>query len=365
MVSDPFTRRSALQGLVTGVAAVTAERVVGAEVRHFVRTRTTTSRSTVSRTSTAIVGDPGTGTPEWLSGLGDDKSLNVSGGSLTTWRGEPVTYTRIWADATLRQMAGVGMLDSYKTAGWAGTMDIACGGPRDGQTWATAATGGMDTTWQATCRKVLASWGNLTAVHLSMSHELNGNWYPWAVNGTNVADFQTAWARWYSVVQTELVAKGKRALVCLSLNSDTSSGVSMLSLIPPLAYVDLIGCDFYSMWPDLTTQTLWDKNLLTKKADGAPRGIQSWFNYAKLIGKPISFPEWGLNSQSLSDNPFFIEAMRNIFAANAPLAASAPADGQLAGESYFNANDRCRLWPATLAPLAAAKYQSLNFGRAA
>lgn len=360
---DPFNRRSALRGLITGVAAVTAEHALGTEVRRFFRTQTSTTTSRTSTTS-ALAAEPTTGTSAWLSGLGDDKSGNVSGGALATWRGEPITYTRIWADATLRQMAGVGMLDSYKTAGWTGTMDIACGGPRDGQTWATAATGGMDTTWQATCRKVLASWGNLTAVHLSMSHELNGNWYPWAVNSTNVAEFFTAWVRWYNVVQTELVAKGKDVKVCLSLNSDTSSGVSMLSLIPPLPYVDLIGCDFYSMWPDLTTQLLWDKNRLTKKADGAPRGIQSWFDFARLIGKPISFPEWGLNSQTLSDNPFFLEAMRTIFAANAPLSATAPGPGQLAGEAYFNAVDRCRLWPATLAPNAAARYQALDFGRA-
>lgn len=358
MVNDPFTRRTALRGLVSGAAALTATKVLGSEVSRFRASRTSTTRTATGTAGTATpAAVPRTaalaGSVSWPSGFGDDKTVNVTGGGLATWRGEPVTYARIWADASLKQMAGVGMLDNFKLTGWAGTLDIACGGPRDGITWAAAATGAMDSTWQNTCRKVFGSWGNLTAVHLSMSHELNGNWYPWAVNSTCLADFQTSWIRWYNVVQTELVAKGKNAKVCLSLNSDTSSGVSMLSLIPPLQYVDLIGCDFYSMWPDLTTQTLWDKNLLTKKSDGAPRGVQSWFDYARSIGKSLSFPEWGLNSQQLSDNPFFITAMHDIFAVNADV---------LAGEAYFNANDRCRLWPTTYAPTAAARYQSTTFG---
>ncbi|HEX8508268.1 MAG TPA: hypothetical protein VF635_02045 [Propionibacteriaceae bacterium] len=301
-------------------------------------------------------------TLSWLSGAGDDKAVHVADGSFGRWRGEPTTYARIWADSSLRQMANVWMMDAYKTNGWTGTLDVSCGGPRDGETWATAAAGRLDATWQSTCRKIYEKWGNLTAVHISMAHELNGNWYPWSVNSTNVADFKTAWARWHQIVQTELVAKGKNAKVCLSLNSDTSSGVSMLSLIPPLEQFDILGCDFYSMWPDLTSQTLWDRNLLTKKSDGAPRGVQAWFNYAKSIGKPISFPEWALSSYALSDNPFFIERMRNIFAANAPTVPTAPGPGQLAGEAYFNVNDRCRLWPSTVVPNSAERYRELFFG---
>lgn len=368
MVDNPFSRRTALRGLLTSVAAVTAQKALGNERDRFQRTKTVTSRARAGTAATGTTGAVTGSTSEvpttlgWLSGFGDDKASTVADGTLGRWRGEEVTYARIWADASLRQMANVWMMDTFKTYGWTGTLDIACGGPREGQTWATAATGGMDATWQSTCRKIYEKWGNLTSVHLSMAHELNGNWYPWSVNSTNVTQFKTAWARWYTIVQTELVAKGKNAKVCLCLNSDTASGVSLLSLIPPLEYVDILGCDFYSMYPDLTTQVLWDRNLLTKKSDGAPRGIQAWFNYATSIGKPLAFPEWAVNSLAASDNPFFIEQMRNIFAANASLTPTAPGPGKVAGEAYFNAKDKTRLTPTTMIPDSATRYQQLYFG---
>lgn len=339
MVSPRFSRRTALQ---TAAA--------GAVVLHHVRS---SRRETLSSTTTGI---------EWLSGAGDPQASGIANGGFGTWRGSQVTYARVWADASLRDMAGLWMMDAYLTAGWSGTLDIACGGPRDGYTWASAAAGGMDDIWRHQCRTVLAKWGQLSGVHLSMSHEMNGNWYPWSVNSGSTADFKTAWARWYDIVQTELVSKGKSVKVVLDLNSDTTSGLSMLSMIPDTRYFDVVGVDFYSMWPDLTTQTIWNQSLLTKKSDGAPRGIQAWFDYAKAIGKPVAFPEWGLNTQSDSDNPFFISQMRNIFAANGCMVRTLPAPGQMAGEAYFNHKARSRLWPTTSMPGSAAMYKSVVFG---
>jgi len=136
----------------------------------------------------------------------------------------------------------------------------------------------------------------------------------------------------------------------------------MLSMIPDTRYFDVVGVDFYSMWPDLTTQTIWNQSLLTKKSDGAPRGIQAWFDYAKAIGKPLALPEWGLNTQSDSDNPFFISQMRNIFAANGCLVRTLPGPGQMAGEAYFNHKAISRLWPTTSMPGSAAMYKSVVFG---
>ena len=91
--------------------------------------------------------------------------------------------------------------------------------------------------------------------------------------------------------------------------------------------------------------------------------MEAWFDFARLIGKPLSFPEWGLNPQSHSDNPFFIQQMHRTFAAHAPSDPKRPKAGQLAGEAYFNTWDQCRLWPSTSAPRAAAMYRSLNFGQ--
>jgi hypothetical protein len=166
-------------------------------------------------------------TLRWLSGAGDPQPDNIGGGGFGTWRGESTTFARIWADASLKDMGRVWMMDSYKSSEWAGTLDIACGGPREGQTWQSAATGGMDSTWRATCRSVRRKWGKLVGVQLSMAHEMNGSWYPWSVTSATVDDFKKAWARWHDIVNEELVEKGKHAKICLSMNANTTSEVSV------------------------------------------------------------------------------------------------------------------------------------------
>ena len=221
----------------------------------------------------------------------------------------------------------------------------------------------MDATWRATCRTIRRKWGRLSGVHLSMAHELNGTWFPWSVRNDDVGSFRSSWTRWYNIVQEELVAEGKNAKVCLSLNWDTPSSVSMLGLLPKDRHYDVLGVDLYSMYPDLTNASAWESSRLLKKRDGAPRGIQAWFDFAESQGKPLSFPEWGLNPEQRSDNPFFIRKMHSIFKANAPQDPERPGPGQLAGEAYFNTWDTCRLWPATTAPKAAAAYRDLDFGR--
>jgi hypothetical protein len=338
MPQTAFTRRTALRGLVIGAAAAAAPASVNS--------------------ATAVAAGR-----RWLSGAGDDSSSNVAFGGFGTWRGVATTYARVWADASFPEMTNIWMMDSYRDAGWTGTLDIACGGPRDGQTWTSAAKGGMDATWRSVCRTVRSKWGTLSGVHLSMAHELNGDWFPWSVDSSEIASFKRAWARWYAIVQDELVAEGKNAKVNLSLNCDTVGGLSLLKLLPDIDQFDLVGVDLYSMWPDLTTPTVWRATQDLRMKDGAPRGIEAWFDFARKIGKPLSFPEWGLNPQSQSDNPFYIQQMHRTFAAHAPANPTKPKKGQLAGEAYFNTWDQCRLFPFTKNPRAAAMYQSLKFGR--
>lgn len=298
----------------------------------------------------------------WLSGAGDPQPDHVSEGGFGTWRRQPTTFGRIWADASVGNMQAVWMLDSYRAAGWNGTLDIACGGPRDGHTWRSAASGGMDSIWRATCRAVDSKWGKLASVHLSMAHEMNGGWYPWSVTGATVDDFKKAWTRWHGIVNDELVDKGRDVKVCLSLNADTVGDISVQELTPESRYFDVVGCDYYSMYPDLRDPSAWDAFRYVTGVAGSPRGIQAWFDYARSLGKPISFPEWGTNPESRSDNPFFIQQMRDIFASNGCVDPAKPAPGQVAGEAYFNHSDNSRLWPTTEIPRAAQLYRSLSWG---
>jgi hypothetical protein len=310
----------------------------------------------------------GTGTT-WLSGAGDDNALQTADGAFGMWRGEPATYARMWADASTEAMRGLDMMFPYRDTDWTGVLDIACGGPgRGGGSWATAATGAMDSTWRYQCQKIHANWWpHLAQVHLSMAHEMSGNWYPWSVNSGNVAHFKTAWRRWYGIVQEELVSKGRNAKVVVSYNFDTTADVSVQTIDPGTAYYDIVGVDFYNMWwgggpgSGLNDQTAWNNNLNAMKGS-SPRGIGAWFSYASSVGKPLSIPEWGLSPQAYVDSPFFITTMRNYLATKAPADAYAPAAGKLAGDAYFNTWPECRLYPMTSVPNAAAAYRAARWG---
>ena len=354
-MSSAFTRRSGLLG-ITAAALLAATSPMTAFAGTWDSPSVTTRRRSPVATGTAL---------SWLSGAGDDVAGNIAGGGFGRWRGEPATYARIWCDQGENQTQ-IWMLDAFTQAGWTGTVDIANGGPSD---WTTAATGSMDATWTAFCRTLHAKWGKLAAVHLSMAHELNGDWYPWSVRPGMEASFKKAWIRWHGIVTRELIAKGRNVKFCLSYNSD-SLEVPVQALYPGAAYVDVIGTDFYNMWlgtpgkGNLHTQAEWDAHR-NDKAGTSPRGIQAWFDFAKAMGKPISFPEWGSSPQNFDDSPFFIESMNKIFRANAAANPAKPAAGQVAGEAYFNTHDECRLYggAATRIPRSAAKYKELVFGR--
>jgi hypothetical protein len=331
---------------------------------------TTVTATATAPAGTVVVPDAppaGIGTV-WLSGAGDDQAANVAGGAFGSWRGEAATFGRAWADASIPVMEGLAMMDAYRASNWNGILDVACGGPRDGQTWATAATGGMDATWRKQCQKIQANWwSNCKGIHLSMAHELSGTWYPWSVNSGNLANFKTSWRRWYGIVGEELKSKGRNVKVTLCYNYDTASDVSVQQIDPGTAYYDVLGVDFYNMWwggtaaSGLNTQALWDSNL--NAMDGAsPKGIGSWFTYATTVGKPLSIPEWGTSPQAFVEAPLFVTNMRNYLASKAPADAYNPSAGKIAGDAYFNTWDQCRLYPNTSLPNTAAAYRGLKWG---
>lgn len=296
----------------------------------------------------------------WLSGVADDSVSRIH--QWAAFRGQPTTYARVWAD-TPSAMESLSRMGEVTSSGYSGALDVACGGPSD---WAGAANGDFDQFWVKQCRKALSLWGNLTRLDLSMAHEFN-NGYPWKVSGDEQAHFRTAWARWYKIVQAELVTKGKNAKVVLSCNSDTNSGWTVAAGLPDPSTFDILGCDFYNFWPSLNTQAAWDANKNLWKG-GTPRGIQAWIDFAARIGKPISFPEWGLapSGNFPVDDPFFVRKMREVFASIAPTDPYRPGPGKLAGEAYFNAwPEHGQIYPTSVnATNARAAYTSLTWGTA-
>jgi hypothetical protein len=117
--------------------------------------------------------------------------------------------------------------------------------------------------------------------------------------------------------------------------------------------VDVVGVDFYDMWPVYRTAADWDADY-NRTERGGPRGLGTWLAFAKAHGKPLSVPEWGVNNGGGDggfDNPHFIQEMFDFFEANA---------AHIAYESYFNSQcpNFC-LGPHGMNPAASARYRGL------
>lgn len=333
-------------------------------------TAVTVQATPVASAAPPVVQPPAGAGTVWLSGACGDHTTNANG-AFGTWRGEPVTFARGWADADIGAMRAMYFMYVFRNANWSGILDCAIGGPgRNGDSWASAATGAMDGIWREQLQKINAAWWpNLKGVSLSMAHELSGNWYPWSVNSGNLAQFKTAWRRFYNIVGEELKSKGRKVFVTLNYNFDTVSNVTVQQIDPGTAYYDWLGVDIYNMWwggtreSGLNSQAAWDSNFRAYKGT-SPKGPGAWFDYAASIGKPICVPEWGLNPQVTIESIPFITNMRNLFASKAPADPYNPGAGKLAGDAYFNTWAQCQLYPTTNVPNSAAAYRNLVWGKA-
>lgn len=299
-------RRSVITGALGVAAGGLASHFTGRHRRAAAECTTPTGpRTTDPVADPTATATATTGTGRWASGA--SLGFGTDPAAFSTLRGEPVTYIRIWADVSLAEMQNIGMMDAYRS--FTGTLEIGCGGPQGGQTWASAATGGMDATWKAQMATINAKWGSIAAVQLSMAHELNGNWYPWSVKSGQQANVIAAWRRFHGIVQSDLVAKGRNAKVTINFNAEDVGAPARESYWPGDAFVDIVGVDVYDGLGNHEPQ------------------IPGWLAFAKSHGKAVSFPEWGLNPEQISDNPDFITRMHDLFVANV---------ATLAGEAYFN-----------------------------
>lgn len=332
-------------------------------------------RKEITTATTVDPIDPGTppagsGTV-WLSGScgGNDNAAARNG--FGTWRGEPQTYIRLWTDDQLSNMLAVGyyMQEKGFSAWTGGTLDLAIGGPNahgTGTTWASAATGSMDSIWRQQCQAIHANWGNLKCVHLSMAHEINGNWFPWSVNLGNLSYYKQAWARYVNIVNQELKAKGRNVKICLNY---AAGQPNVEAIYPGTGQVDLIGFDSYDMWmptptKNIRTQAEWDAFKVANAGDGSPWGHEAFANWAASKGKPFTIPEWAISAsaQFEYDNPFYVQKVYDWLKTRAPADPDNPAPGKCAGEAYFNTWNQCQIWPTLSKPLTGAKYQSLKWG---
>lgn len=86
---------------------------------------------------------------------------------------------------------------------------------------------------------------------------------------------------------------------------------SFNTLYPGSAYVDIVGLNVYDVWwqhPGQTASARWNNTLTTAM------GINAFRSFSTSVGKPISFPEWGLyapgdNYAGGGDSTYFIDRM--------------------------------------------------------
>lgn len=160
---------------------------------------------------------------------------------------------------------------------------------------------------------------------IRLGWEHNGDWFWWHATpdttGQWVQCFRHAYDAFKSVDSRFVIAWNPN-------NSSDIAGLDTRTTYPGDDKVDVIGPDLYDHFPSYPNQSAWDENYnLTQ--NGSPVGIGAWIAFANAHNKPMTFPEWGLDRNNSTDNPFFINKMADTF-------ATLRNQGKLYWESYFN-----------------------------
>jgi hypothetical protein len=292
----------------------------------------------------------------WQSGAAGG---NVAKGAFAAWRGSPTPIAGTWNDGGWESSEAQWTLKG-EYAEWNGDLDNAMGAFWSGS-WAAAAGGDYDAHWRkALTAMAAARAGKSGTVYIRLAHEMNGDWFPWSVNSRNVNEFKTAWIRFAGLVRATFPA----AKIVFGASNGSHSDIGVPAMWPGDACVDVVGVDFYDMWPNLPDKATWDARYMATDRGDSPVGLGAWLAFAKAHGKPLAIPEWGLNwakdgTPGPQDNPFFIEKMNEFFRANA---GNGP--GQVLYEIYYNIDDvKAQLFPVASNPRSSARYKSLAWGR--
>ena len=175
---------------------------------------------------------------------------------------------------------------------------------------------------------------------LRLGWEFNGGWYTWRAK-----DKTEAFAGyWRQIVKTMRAVPGAEKLQFCWNPTLGDQQFPADQAWPGDDFVDYVGVDVYDEtwnantypWPAGTSDAdiesrrkkAWDEWLL-----GSSRGLAFWSKFAHDHGKPLCFPEWGVNRRSDQhgglDNVLFIERMHAFI--------SDPAN-HVAWHSYFDVN---------------------------
>lgn len=197
--------------------------------------------------------------------------------------------------------------------------------------WEQACADGDYDQYAATLAKNLVSYGaGNTVIRLGL--EANGSWEPDYVGTTNAE--MNDWAECYAdEVSTMRAVSGAHFLFVWNPNICTGGDIPLSMWYPGNAYVDIIGADAYDK--DCSTlksvaQEGWEAYYTDSSSSGASDtnfpSLANIVAFAAAHGKPMSFPEWGVEANG--DDPSYVDGMAKVFETN-----------KFAFQSYFDNND--------------------------
>ncbi len=172
---------------------------------------------------------------------------------------------------------------------------------------------------------------------IRLGAEMNGTWEADYMGGT--AQEQQLWATCFANEVTSLrAAAGENFLIDWDPNS---CNIPYSTIYPGNAYVDIIGIDLYDVACQ-TPSTAVSFSALASEGDG----LDSIEAFATSQGKPMSLPEWGLESSPAGDDPAYIDGIGAAFS-----------NHDYAFEAYFDAGAQgtMELGPST--PLSLVEFQ--------
>ena len=155
----------------------------------------------------------------------------------------------------------------------------------------------------------------LASTIINLSREMNGSWYEWSEQRAPPSEPDAFILAWRQVVTTMRSVPGEHFTFLWTIYPGAAA---VAECWPGSAYVDYVGTDIFDWYggpsgsyPHTASGALdWTRhwqNTLT----ATPGGLDWIAQFAKLTGKPIVIPEWGLDFHTFGgqDDTYFLTHM--------------------------------------------------------
>jgi peptidoglycan hydrolase-like protein with peptidoglycan-binding domain len=150
---------------------------------------------------------------------------------------------------------------------------------------------------------------------INLSREMNGSWYEWSERHAPPAEPNAFILAWRQIVTTMRSVPGEHFKFLWTIYPGTGT---VAECWPGSTYVDYVGTDIFDWYggphftyPHTASGALdwalhWQQTLTAR-----PGGLDWMARFAKLTGKPVIIPEWGLDFHTFGgqDDTYFLTRM--------------------------------------------------------